>query len=513
MTACEGGAEAGEEDAEHVLEAVTEYASGDPALARPGEPKDEYNPSLVASMTQRMETKADEIGVSLTTMWEKKRRLEAGGANAIVDKRRMRPAPPRRVDPRLQAAILAAMSEVVRRSTVSNKHVLSRALQVLRDEYGEVVVPVPSKATLYRELDDLDAGRGTFGAAKRRRQNADRPQERYRSLVTTRPGEVVLMDTTPLDVLAIDPYTGNVLSYDLSMAMDHFTRSVLAWRFVPRGTNATDAALLLADAIAPKPMRLGWPEAARWAYHGVPERIVVGAFGSQGVEDAAALPLVDPETVVVDNAKIYVSDQFTEACRVLGISVHPARIYRATDKSQIERNFRTVREELLQSMPWYKGPDVASRGERVEEEAVYFVDEIEAYFAEWLVRYWQNRPHGGLHAPGAPGARYTPNQMYEMGLTTAGFLYVPPTRTSTSSSCGSNGAPSRSMGSRSTASSTRGMSSGPTPTSNPLTADVPPDSGLFGWTPGTSPESTSRTPRTVRGTRYAGPTPRLRTCR
>lgn len=412
-------------DAEHVLEALTGYASGARALARPGEPKEEYNPEF-ANTTARMAAKAHEIGVSLTTMWEKKRRFEAGGATALADKRRVRPAPPRRVDPRLQAAMLTAMSEVVRRSTVSKKHVLSRALQILRDKHGEGVVPVPSKATLYRELDDLDAGRGTFGPARRRRQNADRPQERYRSLVTTRPGEVILMDTTPLDVLAIDPHTGNVLSYDLSMAMDHFTRSVVGWRFVPRGTSATDAALLLADAVAPKAMRLGWPESARWAYHGVPERIVVGAFGAQGVEDVAASPLLDPETVVVDNDRIYVSDQFTDACRVLGISVHPARIYRATDKAHVERNFRTVGQELLQRMPGYKGSDVASRGERVEEEAIYFLDEIEAYFAEWVVRYWQNRPHGGLHAPGAPGARFTPNKMYEVGLATAGFLYVPP---------------------------------------------------------------------------------------
>ena len=409
-------------DAEHVLEALTGYASGDSALARPGEPKEKYDPDAVG-LTERIGAKAGELGVSRTTMWDKKRRFEAGGATALADKRRIPSGAPRRVDPRLCAAMIAAMSEVERRSNVSKKRVLRRAKTIVQEEYGEGVVPIPSTSTLYRELDDLDAGRGTFGTAKRRRENADRPKGSYLSMAATRPGEVIVMDTTPLDVLAIDPHTGALLSYDLSLAMDLFTRSILAWRFTPKGTNATDASLLLADVIAPKRMRPGWPDTARWAYHGVPEKIVLGAFGGESV---AALPVLDPDTIVVDNGKIYVSEQFTEACRVLGISVHPARLYRATDKAQIERNFRTVRESLLENMPGYKGPDVASRGERVEEEAVYFVDEIEDYFAEWVVRYWQENEHGGLHAPGAPGANITPNQMYNIGIATAGFLYVPP---------------------------------------------------------------------------------------
>lgn len=414
--------EQAEREAEHVLEALTGYISGEPAIAQPGEPRAEYDPDVV-SVTKRMEAKAGELGISLTTIWEKKRRFESGGATALSDQRRTHTRAPRRVDPRLRAAMMAAMAEVKQRSTVSKMRVLRRTLQIMEEKHGEDVVDIPSRSTLYRELDDLDTGRCTFGRAKRRRENANQPGGRYRSLVATRPGEVILMDTTPLDVLAIDPIEGTLVSYDLSMALDLFTRSILAWRFTPKGTNATDASLLLADAIAPKPMRAGWPDSARWAYHGVPEKIVLGAFDMDAV---AAMPLMDPDAIVVDNAKIFISDQFKEACRVLGISVHPARIYRASDKAQIERNFRTIRESLLENMPGYKGPDIASRGERVEAEALYFVDEIEAYVAEWIVRYWQDRTHGGLHAPGAPGVNLTPNQMYEFGLRTAGFLYIPP---------------------------------------------------------------------------------------
>ena len=85
-----------------------------------------------------------------------------------------------------------------------------------------------------------------------------------------------------------------------------------------------------------------------------------------------------------------------------------------------------IRQSLLENLPGYKGPDVWSRGERVEETAFYFIEEIEQIFAEWVVRYWQVRSHDGLHMPGAPKHRVSPNDMYEHGLAMAGFVFVPP---------------------------------------------------------------------------------------
>jgi putative transposase len=111
---------------------------------------------------------------------------------------------------------------------------------------------------------------------------------------------------------------------------------------------------------------------------------------------------------------------------VLGINVQSARPYTPTDKSQIERAFRTIRQSLLENLHGYKGPDVWSRGERVEDKALYFVEEVEAIFAGWVVSYYQKKPHEGLHMPGLPRQSVSPNEMYEFGLATAGFLCVPP---------------------------------------------------------------------------------------
>ena len=52
----------------------------------------------------------------------------------------------------------------------------------------------------------------------------------FESLVVERPGEFVAIDTTSLDVFAIDPFTFQWVGLDLTAAIDVCTRSILAFR-------------------------------------------------------------------------------------------------------------------------------------------------------------------------------------------------------------------------------------------------------------------------------------------
>ena len=45
--------------------------------------------------------------------------------------------------------------------------------------------------------------------------------------------------------------------------------------------------------------------------------------------------------------------------------------------------FKTLREGLIQHLPAYKGPDIYSRGEHVEDAAFLYVCELEDIIAEW----------------------------------------------------------------------------------------------------------------------------------
>jgi transposase InsO family protein len=64
-----------------------------------------------------------------------------------------------------------------------------------------------------------------------------------------------------------------------------------------------------------------------------------------------------PESIVVDHGKVYVSEHLTSVCRRMGISIQPARLRTGRDKGPVERFSRTLREDLLQALPGYKGPD------------------------------------------------------------------------------------------------------------------------------------------------------------
>ncbi|WP_254047240.1 hypothetical protein [Streptomyces aureus] len=131
-----------------------------------------------------------------------------------------------------------------------------------------------------------------------------------------------------------------------------------------------------------------------------------------------------PETLVVDHGKVYVSEHLTSVCRRMGISIQPARLRTGRDKGPVERYFRTLREGLLQ-VPGYKGPDIHSRGESPEDDAFFFLDELEAIIREWTAAVYHCRPHSSLLDPGFPGLRVSPAKMFEHGIARAGHIEVP----------------------------------------------------------------------------------------
>jgi putative transposase len=87
-------------------------------------------------------------------------------------------------------------------------------------------------------------------AAARRASQADRRTEAFGHAYAQRPGEIVMMDTTPLDVLAYDPVHDTNVRVELTLAICVASRCLLAWRFTPLGTKGIDIGLLLADVSA-----------------------------------------------------------------------------------------------------------------------------------------------------------------------------------------------------------------------------------------------------------------------
>jgi Mu transposase-like protein len=409
----------------HLNEAWFGYRSGDRGRPSPGEPREGFDPEGT-TLGERLETKAAELGCAVRSLYNKRRELQRRGLAALVDGRAAQSASGPAIDERLRAAILAEADGLTDASDVRKMQFRSRVASRLARESGEPLELPSTRQTFNRIVDEVLRPTGLFRLpAKSRRSAHSAPVEDLGSLVAERPGEYVAIDTTALDVFAIDPFTFQWVGLDLTAALDVCTRSILAFRLTPFSTQGVDLALLLSDLISPVPMDGRWPSDVPYPYCGVPENLVLRAFELQEGTALAPRPTVRPGTVVIDRGRNYQSVVFMAACEYLRINVQSARPYRGSDKGWIERLFRTMRERLLESLPGYTGPDVLARGKDIEADAVYFTHELEAIIGRWIAVDYQNRPHEGLRVPEAPHLRLSPNEAYDEALARAGFLYVP----------------------------------------------------------------------------------------
>ena len=117
-----------------------------------------------------------------------------------------------------------------------------------------------------------------------------------------RPGEYLLLDTTRLDVFAMDPVTLRWVQAELTVAMDLYDRCVTGLRLTPVSTKAVDAAAVLFESIRPLPEpAAGWAD-IRPPYHGMPGQVIIDAARLATEDGEPLLPSVAAETVVVDYA-------------------------------------------------------------------------------------------------------------------------------------------------------------------------------------------------------------------
>ena len=373
----------------------------------------------------RYAAKAKELGVSTRTF----ERWVAGyldsGVAGLADNRMLHRRAPG-VDPRWDTACLAVVADLTTASTPTMGTVIERIARELEAAHGPGAVPIPSKATAYRRLKQLAKGTYAFGSGKARRSVAERPKGMYGRLRATRPGEFVILDTTPLDVFAMEPVTLRWVPVELTVAMDLFDRCIVGLRLQPVSTKSQDVANVLFQAITPQSSN-PTDDAAGWPFHGVPRNVLFGTEEPDGISQqrVGALPACVPETIVVDHGKQYLSAHVVGVCARMGITVQPAIPHKPTDKPTVERFFKTLRESLLQHLPAYKGPDVYSRGKDIEGQAFLYVSELEQIIREWVGTIYHHTKHAGLCVPQWPGAQFSPAEMFQVGLARSGSLRLP----------------------------------------------------------------------------------------
>jgi putative transposase len=406
----------------HVVEVLT----GLPPEAEPDErPRAGYDPA-VFSLAQREETKAAELAAlgvkdaSARTVRRKRQRYQARGLAGLVDGRTDRAEMPlARADDRVVDALRAAVAEAVDGSSRTGEYLRWRTGEILAERHGEAVA-MPSRSAFYRLFAVVAAGQHTTGSARTRRSLANRPDRPFGQVTAARPGELMQIDSTPLDV-AVRLADGVVGRVELTGMVDLATRSITAAVLRP-STKAVDASLLLARACTPEPMRPGWPEALAMSRSVLPWRHLLAV--DERLAHAAAMPVIVPETIVCDRGMAFLSRTFRASCQALGISLQPAHPRTPTDKPHIERTLESVSTVFCQFVAGYLGRSVETRGADVTAGPLWSMPELQDLLDEWLVAVWQNRPHDGLRDPAAPGRAFTPNEKYAALVATAGYVPV-----------------------------------------------------------------------------------------
>ena len=393
----------------HIAEVVYGLRPDAPAGTRP---RPQYDPERT-SLTEREKAKAAELSaagkpVPASTVKHRRQRWEAYGLPGLAD-RRLPPA---------VTAMAEAIGETKDASSRTTGHAIWRTKEILREAgYGG---PVPTDRTLYRLFGTLAHGRHVTGPASTRRSLAGRPEGMFGSLPAAAPGEVVQIDSTPLDVLVLldDGVPGRV---ELTAMIDVATRVVPAAVLRPT-TKTVDASVLLARAMTPEPARPGWPEALKMAHSVLPYERLLDIDAR--LEQAAARPVIVPDTVVIDHGAAFISAGFRSACRHLGISVQPAHLGSGSEKGHIERFLGSVASLFCQFASGYAGRSPERRGRHVGDQPLWSVAELQELLDEWLVAFWMNRRNDGLRVPEHPGRAFTPNEKYAALIEAAGYVPV-----------------------------------------------------------------------------------------
>jgi putative transposase len=408
----------------HLAEVICGVPPGSPPGTRP---RPDYDPARRSLRQRELAKHAELTGaghqVGLSTLKRMRARYEREGLWGVIDRRAARrTAPAGYVDPRVVAATRQAIAEETDRSTGTVGRLRRRVEQLLAETALDGDRPaMPPERTFYRLAGRLASGRHTFGSARTRRTLAQQPDGPFGAVTAARPGEWTQIDSTPLDVRVVHD-DGTVDRVELTGLVDQATRTIAAAVLRP-STKAVDAALLLARALTPEPMRPGWADALRLTRSVLPHQSLTGI--DERLAAAAARPVIVPETIVCDHGKAYLSATFRTACRSLGISLAPAHPGTPTDKPVIERTLGSVATLFAQHVAGYVGSSVERRGTNAEQAAVWSMAGLQALLDEWIVAVWQNRPHDGLRDPLAPGRALTPNERYAALIDVAGYVPVP----------------------------------------------------------------------------------------
>ncbi|MEU4176423.1 Mu transposase C-terminal domain-containing protein [Streptomyces sp. NPDC026589] len=389
-------------------------------------PRTEFDPKR-HSLAERERAKAAELTaaghrVTASGIKQRRQRYHRDGLVGLADGRSAKKLPDfGHIPPVVVEAMRQAIAETADASSRTIRFTIWRTKQILASREDADGIELPTERTLYRLFDKLATGTHATGAATTRRSLHARPAGPFGEVPAIAPGELMQIDSTPLDVLVrLDD--GIAEKVELTALVDIASRSITAAVLRPT-TKAADASALMARSITPETMRPGWPEALRMSRSVLPHQRLLAL--DKRLEHAAARPAIVPETIVCDHGMVFISHNFRASCRFLGVSLQPTHKASPFEKGVIEKTLGSVATLFAQFVAGYTGRSVDRRGRHLENGPLWSLPELQNLLDEWIVTVWQTRPHDALRDPDAPKRAFSPNEKYAMLLESCGYVPAP----------------------------------------------------------------------------------------
>lgn len=388
-------------------------------------PRTQYDPATT-TLNERITTKIAELAgfgykTSRSSLFEKKKAYEGGGAAALLDGRKHKQVGKLdKADERIINAITSVVARKVMKSTTTESELHRLVKQELVLRYQDDAPEMCSRATLYRYFNALYGGNHTAKATTRR-SKAGTPNRTYGTSRRMLPGQEVQIDTYTLNVF-VETKTGPQRP-QLTVMIDVATRTVIAHSLRLKGTKGYDHALLLAQAMVPYNQRPDLTEHRALVAAQRPDVQLLSPEERARLQ--AAHPVITPRYIITDNGKDYLSAVFTSACAKFNVDVVRSAIHTPTDKAHVERNFGSLNHRFVQSLEGYAGTDVGNRGSRPENENLLDLATLTELLDDWILSEWQYRPHNGLRDPYDPTQIFSPNQWFNACADFAGDIHLP----------------------------------------------------------------------------------------
>jgi transposase InsO family protein len=382
------------------------------------------------SKVARMQHLAEKHGTGVRAMYYRHSRWKAGDRQGALGRRKKTSHQPHAsVSPRyLEEAVLLSQDRLAAgASKISQKNFHKRLrsrLMKIEHETGEII-SIPGRTVRYETIGQALRNAGTFDSSiKRQEGNSSRSSRTYGEIVASRPGQYFLVDSTRLDVHALSAFTGKWHHVELTWMMDLYSRSIVATRVSPVTTDGIDIALLFHDMFNPRRDSWIYSSAPQLPVAGVPDAVLIdrvtGEMGA-GIAAGNEMPAIRPETLVTDNGKVFTSQQVRAICAANGISILRGRVLKGSDKGQIERVFRRVREDLLELICGYKGFEPGEHGRQAEMDAAFFIEELEDIVRSYVSNIYHRADHSGLSPFGVPGEKWSPLAKLHEGIARSGI--------------------------------------------------------------------------------------------